>query len=991
MKNLFLKTFTQLLVLAMLASCGGGSGDEVPSLLTPPDQVAPTISSITPTADATYLYGDNINFSITFSEPVTVSGVPSLTLNIDGSNFNLPFSSGSGTATLVFDKNLDMERSDIDGIDFTAIQLNGGSIKDIGGNNAVLTITPTNYPGVLVESIRPVLTSVEFNSGETYTTNTAATINSVAMNADEMIISTASDCSVGTFIAYNSAHPYTLSANSINNVYFQLSNFAGNKSACTAISITHDNQAPGTPVITQTGDATTSQTDTANWTAVTDSGPAGILRYEYAVSTTMDEVGIIAGAGWTDIGTVLTYQVNTGVTLATATNYYTLVKAIDNALNESIGVSPAWQILTLPVVNSLDINGGALYTNDVNVTINIDVTDADEMIVSTASDCSTGTWEAYAISKAYVLTTSNALNNVYMQFRNSSGGNSTCNALSITHDDQAPNSPVLSLTGDGSDIASDTTSWVGVTDNGPSGILRYEFAISTTNDELGIIPGGAWTDIALASSYQITSGISLATATDYYSLVKVIDNALNEVIVASAAWQITIPPNPISNLEYSDRTKESISLGWAQPVDNGIPVTDYEIEYKGNGVTTWTLLVDGVSTNTSYVHTGLAAETLYEYRVRAYNGASYSAWSNTLAVETLPDLPFFEPGYKAINVGGSTTNSIVSFADLNDIYLNGVLLTTLNKSDTYVFTSTDFDVVEGTQPFFVAGRAGSTAGGASSGNFTWVTQAWVGKEYFFNLTRNGPLKVKIFAFEDTTVTIYNGATVAAGPQFISADTGFTFTLGTNASYRLASTGYVGGYVYANQGGNYYDPRPLIPSSTDVIGFPSNSANFSSGTSGNAFSFITSDGSTGSGTLTAGTTYNTNQDAASLYSGNALRFMSTDPITGISTADSNGLCAAPFMPVAMFKTKYGINTDSDWIAFASDRPVTVTQTLPNGTTSTFALTRTGSGANRPYRYYISANQLAGTLYEGDDKFQMWYEPESTAGGAIEDETVMFGWD
>ena len=109
MSKLLLKIFTQLLVLAVLASCGGGSEDEVPSLLTPPDETPPTISTITPAVDDTYLYNDNISFSITFSEVVTVSGVPSLTLSIDGSNFNLPFSSGSGTTTLVFDKNLDME------------------------------------------------------------------------------------------------------------------------------------------------------------------------------------------------------------------------------------------------------------------------------------------------------------------------------------------------------------------------------------------------------------------------------------------------------------------------------------------------------------------------------------------------------------------------------------------------------------------------------------------------------------------------------------------------------------------------------------------------------------------------------------------------------------------------------------------------------------------------------------------------------------------
>jgi hypothetical protein len=103
----------------------------------------------------------------------------------------LPYISGNGTDTLVFNRNIDFDRLDLDGIDLVAINLSGGSITDLAGNAAVLTITPTNYPAVLVDSIRPMFTSVQFNTGEMYTTNTAATINSVVTGASEMIVSTA--------------------------------------------------------------------------------------------------------------------------------------------------------------------------------------------------------------------------------------------------------------------------------------------------------------------------------------------------------------------------------------------------------------------------------------------------------------------------------------------------------------------------------------------------------------------------------------------------------------------------------------------------------------------------------------------------------------------------------------------------------------------------------------------------------------------------------
>ena len=63
---------------------------------------APTITGISaPTGS--YKQGDVINITITFSQNVTVTGTPQLTLNIGGSDVVVDYKSGSGSANLVFE------------------------------------------------------------------------------------------------------------------------------------------------------------------------------------------------------------------------------------------------------------------------------------------------------------------------------------------------------------------------------------------------------------------------------------------------------------------------------------------------------------------------------------------------------------------------------------------------------------------------------------------------------------------------------------------------------------------------------------------------------------------------------------------------------------------------------------------------------------------------------------------------------------------------
>ena len=99
------------------------------------DTTAPTVAttngiSITSTAtDNTYNTGDTIQATVTFTESVTVTGTPQLTLNIGGSDKTANWTSGTGTASLIFGYTVVSGDTDTDGIEIEAgkLTLNGGT------------------------------------------------------------------------------------------------------------------------------------------------------------------------------------------------------------------------------------------------------------------------------------------------------------------------------------------------------------------------------------------------------------------------------------------------------------------------------------------------------------------------------------------------------------------------------------------------------------------------------------------------------------------------------------------------------------------------------------------------------------------------------------------------------------------------------------------------------------------------------------------------
>ena len=138
------------------------------------DGVVPTVSSVTSSnANGAYQAGDVIAVQVNFSEAVTVTGTPQLTLETGATDQVVNYASGSGSSTLTFNYTVQAgdTSADLDAIGTSALALNGGTIKDAAGNNGTLTLaTPgaANSLGanknIVIDSTFPTVSSVTASS-----------------------------------------------------------------------------------------------------------------------------------------------------------------------------------------------------------------------------------------------------------------------------------------------------------------------------------------------------------------------------------------------------------------------------------------------------------------------------------------------------------------------------------------------------------------------------------------------------------------------------------------------------------------------------------------------------------------------------------------------------------------------------------------------------------------------------------------------------------
>jgi hypothetical protein len=125
------------------------------------DTTTPTITGINESpATGDLGWNEPVAFTLTFSEPMTVAGRPTLTLNDGGTAF---YQKGSSTNTWTFYYHVAAGQN-IASLAATAVNLpNGATIKDSAGNAAKLSLTSQHGPQI--DTAAPTVTSVTASPG----------------------------------------------------------------------------------------------------------------------------------------------------------------------------------------------------------------------------------------------------------------------------------------------------------------------------------------------------------------------------------------------------------------------------------------------------------------------------------------------------------------------------------------------------------------------------------------------------------------------------------------------------------------------------------------------------------------------------------------------------------------------------------------------------------------------------------------------------------
>ena len=204
-----------------------------------PDTTPPTVSSVSSSkANGTYKAGEVIDIRVSFSEAVTVTGTPRITLETGSPDQVVNYSSGSGSSVLVFNYTVQAgdTASDLDYVGTSSLALNSGTIKDAAGNSATLTLpTPgaTNSLGankaIVIDTTAPTYSSSAVSSdgtqviltyNEALSTTTAATsafsvtaggvakaISSVSISGSTVILNLSSAIRASQIVSFTYSDP----------------------------------------------------------------------------------------------------------------------------------------------------------------------------------------------------------------------------------------------------------------------------------------------------------------------------------------------------------------------------------------------------------------------------------------------------------------------------------------------------------------------------------------------------------------------------------------------------------------------------------------------------------------------------------------------------------------------------------------------------------------------------------------------------------------
>ena len=329
--------------------------------------------------------------------------------------------------------------------------------RDEAGN-----ISSSVSDNIVLDMTAPAGCSVRINGAAGSTASTGVTLTLAATGADEVRFS--NDNTTWTnWEGYITSKAWTLAwgADGLRTVYVQFRDSAGNLAFANS-GITLDTAAPAGSMAINGGAAKTASRNVTLNLAING---AAQMRFSNSSNFT--------GVSWED------YHPTKDWTLTAGEGLKTVFAQFQDAAGNSYPVTDAIYLDPNAPLGTVAINNGALYTNDFAVTLNLTTNDANQMRFSN-DGAGWSSWVDYAASAPWVLTTSNGLKTVYVQFKDDLGNTSGSFTDTITLDRSAPTGSIAINNGAAVTNNRQVTLGLSVADGG-SGLDKMSFSEDGTN------------------------------------------------------------------------------------------------------------------------------------------------------------------------------------------------------------------------------------------------------------------------------------------------------------------------------------------------------------------------------------------------------------------------------------------------------------------------------------------------------------------------------
>ncbi len=172
-----------------------------------------------------------------------------------------------------------------------------------------------------------------------------------------------------------------------------------------------------------------------------------------------------------------------------------------------------------------------------------------------------------------------------------------------------------------------------------AGFQRYTEGVFTQDEASSCLPYNTNHGVALVGwddalgAWRLRNSWGTWWGEDGYMWIKYgvsnVGYAANYVVYGTTA----VPPAAPANLMAAAASSAQINLNWT---DQSADEDGFRIERSPNGLASWALIASLPPNATSYASTGLACNTPYYYRVRAYNAGGESLYSNLANATTAP-------------------------------------------------------------------------------------------------------------------------------------------------------------------------------------------------------------------------------------------------------------------------------------------------------------------------------------------------------------------